>query len=194
MAEPLPAGAKQVFVTRSTYSGNLGGLSGADSLCASSAAAGGLTGTFKAWVSDKPPVGRTSPTVAAIDRITSAGPFYLVGVEDDGTRTKVFASKAALASAPLAPISRNELGETVNGVNVWTGTLSTGQPVTASGPPNPTYSNLDDDNSCAGWSKSGPSGDLTKGQLGTVYGTAGQWTEFTKGFCTVKNALYCFEN
>jgi hypothetical protein len=39
-----------VFVSSQTYAGNLGGVSGADSLCQSLAQRAGLTGTFKAWL------------------------------------------------------------------------------------------------------------------------------------------------
>jgi hypothetical protein len=44
---------KKVFVTSQTYSGNLGGLAGADAKCQQLANAAGLTGTFKAWLSDQ---------------------------------------------------------------------------------------------------------------------------------------------
>jgi hypothetical protein len=41
-----------LFVTNATYTGNLGGLSAGDSICQASADGAGLTGTFKAWLSD----------------------------------------------------------------------------------------------------------------------------------------------
>jgi len=41
-----------VFVTSNMYQGNLGGLAGADEKCNQEAAAGGLPGTYKAWLSD----------------------------------------------------------------------------------------------------------------------------------------------
>src|SRR5262249_55630490 len=43
---------KIVFVTSATHTGNLGGLSGADAICNTDAAAGGLPGTYMAWLSD----------------------------------------------------------------------------------------------------------------------------------------------
>jgi hypothetical protein len=44
---------KKVFVTSTTYKGgDLGGLTGADAKCQARAVAGGLKGTFKAWLSD----------------------------------------------------------------------------------------------------------------------------------------------
>src|SRR5262249_42934796 len=45
---------KRVFVTSTTHDGNLGGLDGADAICASLAANAGLSGTYKAWLSPLP--------------------------------------------------------------------------------------------------------------------------------------------
>src|SRR5262245_41660475 len=52
--QPRPVtGNKRMFVTSTTYQGgNLGGLAGADAKCADRAAAAGLTGAYKAWLSD----------------------------------------------------------------------------------------------------------------------------------------------
>lgn len=43
--------SKTVFVTSGTYTGNLGGLTGADQECNTLAAAANLPGTYKAWLS-----------------------------------------------------------------------------------------------------------------------------------------------
>lgn len=43
---------KKVFITHDTYTGDLGGLSGADEICQELATGAGLIGTFKAWLSD----------------------------------------------------------------------------------------------------------------------------------------------
>jgi len=65
---------KTVFVTSTLYTGNLGGLAGADAKCNERARIGGLGGDFKAWLSD-------SKTSAA-ERLTHATvPYVLV----DGT-------------------------------------------------------------------------------------------------------------
>jgi cysteine-rich repeat protein len=42
----------RLFVTSELYSGNLGGLAGADAECQSLADAAGLAGTYKAWIGD----------------------------------------------------------------------------------------------------------------------------------------------
>jgi hypothetical protein len=69
---PDLAGApKRVFVTSTLYNGNLGGLAGADSKCQARAAAVGLPGTYKAWLS--------STTVPVGSRLThSMVPYVLV--------------------------------------------------------------------------------------------------------------------
>ena len=53
-----------VFTTEAGYSGNLGGLAGADGICAAHAAGAGLTGMFVAWLS--------TSTVSAVSRLGSA--------------------------------------------------------------------------------------------------------------------------
>lgn len=53
---------KQIFVTSQSYSGDLGGLSGADSKCQQLASTAGLKGIFKAWLSDS--------TTSASSRLT----------------------------------------------------------------------------------------------------------------------------
>jgi hypothetical protein len=41
-----------VFITNAVQSGNMGGLSGADTICQNAANSAGLDGTYKAWLSD----------------------------------------------------------------------------------------------------------------------------------------------
>lgn len=130
------SGRQYVFMSAATVLGNLGGLAGADSLCASYAAGAGLSdGPWKAWLSDE--------TTNAIDRIVDAGPWYLVGTYN----TVAFNTKAQLGA--LTPstqhINISESGATVpyyNGTSlaVWSGSESGG---TASA-----------GNTCASWSTS----------------------------------------
>jgi hypothetical protein len=104
---------KRIFATSGSFTGNLGGLAGADTVCASYATSAGLTGTWVAYLS--------SSTTNAYDRITSNGPFYLV----DKT-TRIFHNKAGFLTTPINYISQNESGSDASGYNIWTGTLSTG--------------------------------------------------------------------
>jgi hypothetical protein len=63
---------KKVFVTSTTYkAGDLGGLAGADAKCQARATAGGLSGTFRAWLSDA-----TSSPASRFPK--DAGPYQLV--------------------------------------------------------------------------------------------------------------------
>jgi hypothetical protein len=104
---------KRIFVTSTLYTGNLGGLDGADTKCSDAADTATLGGTWKAWLSDS--------TTDAIDRIADAGPWYLV----DKT-TLIFNNKANLMTGPLATIGQTEDGTYVGGVAVWTGTSTGG--------------------------------------------------------------------
>ena len=91
--------ANIVFVTSTTYDGNLGGLSGADAKCQARATAAGLGGTFKSLLSDS--------TTSAASHLTthSTAPYKLV----DGTL--VANSWTGLTSGSLAsPLYKDEFG------------------------------------------------------------------------------------
>ncbi len=92
-----PTDHKRIFMTSTTYTGDLGGVEGADAKCALVADGANLGGTWKAWIS--------SSTVNAIDRIDDVGPWYLVG----GTN-KVFNNKSNLGTTPLNLVSQDENG------------------------------------------------------------------------------------
>jgi cysteine-rich repeat protein len=66
---------KIIFVTNQVYTGDLGGLAGADAKCQAAAAAAGLPGTYMAWLSDD----TGSPSTRMF---RSTGPYVL----PDGTR------------------------------------------------------------------------------------------------------------
>jgi hypothetical protein len=157
---------KRVFVTSITYSGNLGGVAGADADCANAAAAQTLGGAWKAWIS--------SGSVNAIDRINDVGPWYLV----DGV-TKVFNNKANLLTTPLFAIDEDETGAQPSWVGLdgmWSGTTDQG---IASG------------EDCQGWTS-----DLTDDMATTGSITTDQtWGGSTSGpiDCNVQEALICFE-
>ncbi|MDP3235534.1 MAG: DUF1554 domain-containing protein [Myxococcales bacterium] len=189
--EPLPVGAKVVFVTRTTFKGNLGGLVGADRLCEGAAGAGSLPGRFKAWLSTNEwdSTRRVAVYVHAADRFVSNGPWYLPGVNERGRRMQVFTSRAALRSAPLIPIDRTELGTNAGispgGRNVFTGTQATGMslPISSFAAPQST---------CSNWTSSSSGVEAT---IGTVYGQGGDWTARSdSGPCANDLSLYCFED
>ena len=110
----LPDPYKRVFVTSTSYTGDLGGLAGADLKCQAAAESVGLHGTFKAWLSDK--------KTPAPSRLSDLGPWYSI----DGTR-KLFHNRKSFLASPLAPIDLNERGQRVTaGQSVWTGTAPGG--------------------------------------------------------------------
>lgn len=61
---------RRVFVTSQVYTGNLGGLAGADAKCQTLADAAGLGGTYKAWLS--------ASTISAAERLTHVGAPYVL--------------------------------------------------------------------------------------------------------------------
>lgn len=171
--------AQRVFVTSASFSGNLkvlgnaaNGLAGGDALCSTAAAAAGLGGAWKAWLS--------AGTTRAPDRITGNGPWVVVG-----TTTTAFNNKANLSTLPLAPIDRNENGGSVGGV-AWTGTATGGAP----------------SSDCTGWTTSSTCSSGCDGSLLGMAGdpSGGQqrgrdvWTQWAVQNCGDSHHLICLEN
>jgi len=165
-----PCGGRpcRVFVTSTRHEGNLGGIAGADAICAARAAEAGLSGRFLAWISDD----ESSPSTRF-----SQAPFPYVLL--DGT--VIAASWAALASQPPRHhINVTELGIEAEGLStVWTRTLGDG---TAAG------FGLGPD--CGGWTRPDPGAYGTNGQH---QGTLGLWSFFGASSCNARLRLYCFE-
>jgi hypothetical protein len=115
-AAPPTSGPLRAFVTSAIVNGNLGGVEGADALCARLADAAKLPGKYQAWIS----AGGTN----AIDRLKGEGPWRRVdGVE-------VAASRADLGSGVLAKkLNRDEKGAIPpeSEDRVWTGTTTAGK-------------------------------------------------------------------
>ncbi len=105
-------GRKRVFVTRTWFTGNLGGLAGADAKCAEAAAAAGLGSVWKAYVS----VTGTS----AFDRLDDVAPWVV-----NGSGVMAFATKAQLKDLPTNPLRGDEFGNEFR-TDAWTGTLEDG--------------------------------------------------------------------
>jgi hypothetical protein len=105
---------KRVFVTSASFTGSLGGLSGADARCDAAARQAGVRGSFTAWLSDI--------VIDARERIPGNGPWYRMD-----RSTVLFVSKAQLESEPNAAIDMTEQGGPVAaGTAVWTGTNNGG--------------------------------------------------------------------
>jgi hypothetical protein len=168
-----PALSKKVFVTSTTYQGNLGGISGADAICQARASAGGVANPlkFKAWLSDGVPTN-------AISRFTFNGPWArLDGVKVADDKTALTAS--GTSTTPLfTAIPQTEAGVYVlaETYSVWTGTGTDGN---AAGP------------NCVSWGSSLITDSAT---IGDAHTSDGWWTNFTTTTCDQYSALYCFED
>jgi len=163
--EEPPQPPNIVFVTSTTYDGNLGGLVGADQKCQARADAAGLAkNTYKAWLS--------TASVNAIDRLGSARGWLRV----DG---KPFADTKAdiVAGKIFHPIRVDELGNYDNapwGSYVWTGTNHDGSR---------------DEDTCSEWTSSSLS---VIGRKGKNDGVTGVYTGYAHTSCNQSNPLYCF--
>ncbi|MEO8796728.1 MAG: hypothetical protein ABI551_02485 [Polyangiaceae bacterium] len=169
-------GAKRVFITSHAFAGNLKSASGAasgtdaaDALCAQAVAAGGLGGTWRAWLSDS--------THAALDRIVDVSPWYTLS-----RRTKLFDTKTGvgivgtLQYGPNGDVMFDEYGHLAKTVMRWTGTTVIGT----------SYPN-----NCDDWTSATADAD---GDVGTsVAHSPEDWTVFMNAPCDTAAALYCFE-
>jgi hypothetical protein len=159
-----------VFVSSQQYTGNIGGLEGADAECQSMAADAGVQGTFKAWLGD----GTEGPS----ERFTQDGRFVLVDgtliAEDwedltDGTIVH-FIDQTEDGGAP-PPTTQHCSSTQV----VWTGVYSDGS--------------LPDVVNCVGFTS-----DADPGMYGRVDATDYHWTyACTVGTCGYAASIYCFE-
>ena len=170
---PLPSlcGPKLVFVSSAAYTGNLGGLTGADAKCQALATAAGFPGTFKAWLSDT----TNSPST----RFTH---WPLGYVRVDGVM--VASSWADLTDGSLtAPINRDEYNNEILYELVWTETDATGIMLVQN---------------CSTYSKT--CNDFKSESLedcavtGSPSATNGGWTASEyPSMCYFNNRLYCFQ-
>lgn len=159
---------KRVFVTNTTYTGNIGGLSGADSNCQSQADAASLGGTWKAWLSD-------ASTNASSRLSQSIVPYVKV----DGT-TVVVNNWSDLTDGSLnSAINKDQYGNTQSGLDVWTNTDTSGNRIASV----TSYT-------CTNWSSS-------SNRVRSYYGDSGytniQWTNQGYNTCNKTFRLYCFE-
>lgn len=165
---PTPtSNSQRVFITSTTYNGNLGGLAGADAKCQTRASAANLGGTWKAWLSD-------STTSATSRLLHSSVPYKLVN------GTVVANNWDDLTDGTLQnTIGITELGTTKFG-GVWTNTESNGQTYRTDYCSNFT-SSVAGSNFLLGWSAY-TNGNWTLTRSGTIETT-----------CNNIESLYCFE-
>ena len=168
--------SRRVFVTKTLYSGNLGGLAGAAAKCQSAADAAELPGTYRAWLS----TGEANSPAESF--LKSTVPYKLVSGQ------VVAQSWADLIDGSLAvPIDRNEFGDLApdaniagcnNGPAAWTNTEYTGV-------------NTSSTNHCDQWTDDTI---FTGSSLGYPSAMGPSWTEGCGPFsCAAKASLYCVE-
>jgi hypothetical protein len=154
-----------VFVTSTTHTGNLGGLTGADEICQDRAEAPGslaAPGTYQAWLS-------TSAASAAARLTHATVPYRLV----DGTT--IAANWADLTDGDLnAPLGLTEQGGAPPSAFVWTGTFANG---------------LATDVDCEGWTTDAR---LTNGAMGNP-SLSNRWSAEGTAACFLSLPLYCFQ-
>ncbi len=175
---PMP---KKVFVSSVVFTGNLGGLAGADAKCAALALAASppLSGTYKAWVADS----GGSPAT----RFThSTGPYVLVN------GTVVADSWTSLTSGVLA----HAINRTQNNGAAPTASASlcgSNQLVWSNVQSNGTVSGTISD--CTQWTN-GTAGN-NSAEFGNSSKLTGQWTSYCPvggtGICNIAAPIYCFE-
>lgn len=171
---------KRVFVTSSTYDGDLktagskwglgaatNGLDGADKICQGTANTAKLGGAWKAWLSDY--------NTSASSRLTHVTiPYELVN------GTVIANGWLDLTDGTLKnPISVTENGNTYY-PGVWSGTLFSGDKY-------PVQSNSA---TCVDWATNYSGGVGRMGQAGSINF---QWADVTQTNCSTALALYCFE-
>lgn len=156
--------AKTVFVSSTEYHGYMGSVSVYDAECQSLAAAAGLAGTFRAWLSNG--------TQPASNFTRTNADYVLV----DGT--VVANGWSDLTDGFLDnPISLTESGTTpVGSDQVWTGT-------------DPGGFGYSPPNTCEGWMDPGGSGTTGSWSM-----TDNNWTDYRGNGCNLAlHHIYCFE-
>lgn len=167
---------RAVFVTRAKFSGDLGGIVGADGKCRDAAKAAGRPdfAGYRAWLSD----GASSPLQTFQLQNTKGAPYYRLG------KVKGLAADFAslVGGGPAYPIDHDEFGVAITDgeVRVWTNTTAAGQVAS-----NAAH--------CNNWSSADGS---WKGRVGLLNESGPAWTE---GFntlwdCNFARRLYCFQD
>jgi PKD repeat protein len=183
VSAPSSGEVVQVFATSVPHNGNFGGLPGADQFCQELAVTAGLSGTWRAWLSDE--------NTDARDRIPD-GEYRLL----DASETVVASDLEDLTDGELdAPINVSEKGGPPATSSVWTSTKTDGTSIDPV-PPGNTTSN------CFNWTNADTSscspGDQDCGARGSTAAIDGTWTLLggqanpSLSQCSTMQSIYCF--
>jgi len=161
----------KVFVTSTLYAGNLGSAYEADNKCQLRAQAAGLSGYYKAWVSDS----TIDAKYRIVDDVSDRVKFVLV----DGITT-VAENPTDLSDGTIQnAINKDEYGNSavLTPVYVWTGTYATGDETS---------------NNCSNWTTSDSS---YNGDVGSLVDTSSWWSKASYSLynCSGNYRLYCFQ-
>ena len=172
---------KNVFVTSQAHTGDFGGLSGADSFCQSLAMSAGLSGTYKAWLSDS----TGSPSI----RFTpSSVPYRLV----DGTT--IANDWNDLTDGTInSPINLDEYGNAASSSMVFSFTMTDGTAGVFQSASSNCYGG---DCHCNNWTNANGQGSPTPGSaVGQPNETDDDWTDYSyyNGCGPTGQPIYCFE-
>jgi hypothetical protein len=181
MSQISTSGNCMVFLTSTEYDGGLGGLAGADSKCQKLADNAGLTGIFRAWLSDS--------TVSAGERLTHS----VVPYSDVKDRTIADNWDDLTDGTLRLPITVDETGvdwDEDRGhcdiiawlVEVWTGTSTDGSTKAAN---------------CNDWTDNQSMDAGSSGHFGYYCYETEAWTDPTwmdpSASCSSSKSLYCFQ-
>ncbi len=170
-----PSALKIVFVTSTRYTGNLGGLSGAHAICQQVAGGAGLSGSYRAWLSQNIPQLPEGPASAMVH---SSVPYVLVGgqqvadnwddLTDGSLDRRIDQDERGNA---LLPAPQDCLGD-----EVWSSTSAAGSP------------RLGGD--CFGWRSTTGSANV-----GSSWHSDGRWSEGCGNprTCQTDLPLFCLE-
>jgi hypothetical protein len=172
-------GSCLVFATSTLQNGNLGGLNGADAICQARARAGGLPGTYRAWLSDN--------TGSPSTRFRRSGQGYRLPDQAEIATAWTDLTDGTLNRA----INVTELGGTVSAdpapaARAWSNTAVAG--TVRTDVPN-------DDLACVNWTYNG-GGEPRPGVFGgtgTTTATDAKWTAEGSSPCGVPRRRYCFQ-
>lgn len=158
-------GPKRVFVTSQTYTGDLGGLIGADSKCQVLAESANLGSTFKAWLSDSTTSAASRLTQSSLNYVMMNGTVIANGWSDltDGTIDNL--------------LNRDENNTTRASMDVWTNTTVNGS--IKSSP-----------NTCEDWTNDSSG---IQAYYGRTNWADYEWTDSNYNPCNQPRRLYCFE-
>jgi hypothetical protein len=158
-------GPCRVFVSSTVYGGKIGGLVGADFLCQDLAESAGLSGTYKAWLSDD----IASPSTRFV---RSKGPYVLV----NGKRIADNWKDLTDGSLKI-PINVTQAGsKAADSTSVWTYTKADGAAIDAN------------TNNCGNWAAATGDGDV-----GSETSRNATWTDNGAAACNTGQHLYCFQ-